>query len=437
VNPEDMGVSPERIVPVSHSTIGPLLRELRRGTGRSQAQQADILAQLSGRPVTRNEVSRWESQARLPTPHWQRHIAESFDIKITELTLAVAASRIQRRGGRVEVGIESDPVSGHHDVDIQGTLSQQAADNSQILGRMDVEVVREMASTFRRLDNRFGGGHSRFLLENYLSTNVEEALRHGRIGDGAVRRGFIVAAAELYQVAGWMAYDTADMRSGRRLLQKALRLAQDVESAPLVAEILAAMSHQASFNGSADAAVELALASGDSARRAGQSKIQAEAAAMEAHGLGLQGDTRGCLAALQKAERFFHAPSGGDCPEWLSYFDEAYLAAKFGHALRDLRQPRDAEKFARSSLEMSDGYDRARVFNMALLAGVLADQGKVEEAVAYTHKAVALSDGMRSARTTFYIRDVFQRLKSFKDSSQVANLRIQLESARILPVRPV
>jgi transcriptional regulator with XRE-family HTH domain len=111
-----MGVSPERIVPVSRSTIGPLLRELRRGTGRSQAQQADVLAQLSGRPVTRNEVSRWESQARLPTPHWQRHIAESFDIKITELALAVAASRIQRRGGRVEVSVESDPASGHHDV---------------------------------------------------------------------------------------------------------------------------------------------------------------------------------------------------------------------------------------------------------------------------------------------------------------------------------
>ena len=95
VNPEDVGVS-----------IGPLLRELRRGTGRSQAQQADILAQLSGRPVTRNEVSRWESQARLPTPHWQRHIAASFDIDTTELTLAVATSRIQRRSGRVEVGIE-------------------------------------------------------------------------------------------------------------------------------------------------------------------------------------------------------------------------------------------------------------------------------------------------------------------------------------------
>ncbi|MGH3614389.1 MAG: helix-turn-helix domain-containing protein [Pseudonocardia sp.] len=61
-------------------TIGPLLRALRERTGRSQAQQAELLSQLAGRPVTRNEISRWENETRLLTPYWQEHTAASFEI---------------------------------------------------------------------------------------------------------------------------------------------------------------------------------------------------------------------------------------------------------------------------------------------------------------------------------------------------------------------
>jgi hypothetical protein len=61
-------------------TIGPMLRKLRAETYRSQSEQADLLSQLAGRSVTRNDVSRWENEGRLLTPYWQEHYAASFGV---------------------------------------------------------------------------------------------------------------------------------------------------------------------------------------------------------------------------------------------------------------------------------------------------------------------------------------------------------------------
>jgi hypothetical protein len=95
---------------------------------------------------------------------------------------------------------------------------------------------------------------------------------------------------------------------------------------------------------------------------------------MEAHGLALVNDARGCLAALRESEQAFAAAEDRDRSEWLAYFDGAYLVAKFGRCFRDLRRPAEAERFARRSLDMIDGYDRGRLFNLVLRASVLADQ---------------------------------------------------------------
>ncbi|MGH3964656.1 MAG: hypothetical protein ACRDRY_15590 [Pseudonocardiaceae bacterium] len=58
-----------------------------------------------------------------------------------------------------------------------------------------------MTQTFRRLDNRFGGGHARSALTNYLASDVLPVLREGRYRDD-VRRDLAAAVAELNQLAG-------------------------------------------------------------------------------------------------------------------------------------------------------------------------------------------------------------------------------------------
>jgi tetratricopeptide (TPR) repeat protein len=153
---------------------------------------------------------------------------------------------------------------------------------------------------------------------------------------------------------------------------------------------------------------------------------------MEAHGLALMSDAKGCLAALRESEQAFAAAENRDRPEWLAYFDAAYLAAKFGHCFRDLVRMTEAERFARRSLDMIDGYDRGRLFNLALLASILADQGRVEEACETGSAAVRPASEVQSVRTVVYLVDLSHRLAPFRaePAVRVLNERIELLAQR-------
>lgn len=306
-----------------------------------------------------------------------------------------------------------------------------ATSNGRSVGSTDVAIVREMTDTFRRLDNRYGGGRTRSTVTSYLGSEVEPLLRDGR-ARSTVRRELLSAAAELHQLAGWMAHDVGDTDAGQALLRHGLRLCREADDVTLAAELLAGMSHQAAFVRQPGIAVDLALAAVQMAQRSGSAALRAESAAMEAHGLALNGDTRGCVKAMQTAEKAMSAATGGgDTPPWLAYFDEAYLAAKFAHCFQDLGRPREAESFARRSLQMSDGYDRGRLFNRALLASTLADQRQVEEACASAGAALQMADTMHSARAVAYLVNAARRLLPFRSDDAVKLLLDRMAAAGI------
>jgi tetratricopeptide (TPR) repeat protein len=339
-------------------------------------------------------------------------------------------SKEQRQAG-TGACTDSEDSQGRHlltglSTALQRTLSKRdGLTFHQQVDAPNIDFMRETVRNFRRLDNRFGGGYGRTMVASYLASDVGPILKTGGY-PSTLQRDFFTAAAELYQLAGWMAYDTGDAVDGHRCLREALCLCQDASNDSLAAEMLAAMSHHAGFGRSAEMAIDLALAARQKAAKAGPRNLRAEIATLEAHGLALQGDARGCIAALQRAEQSFIDPASADSPPWLSYFDEAYLAAKFAHALRDLGRPADAERFARRSLAMTDGYERGRLFNTALLASILADQGKVEEAVSHALLAVRMAGSMRSRRVVSYLTDVGRRLLPYRDAQEVRALHAQM-----------
>lgn len=308
-----------------------------------------------------------------------------------------------------------------------------AAPASARTGIPQVDILQEVTQTFRRVDNRYGGGHSRSALTSYLASSVEPLLQDGR-AVGRTRDELFAGAAEMHQLAGWMSYDTGQTAAGRHHMRRALRLCQEAGDDALAGEMLAGMSHHAAFHGSPAAAVDLALAARQAAKRCGLPALRAEAAVMEAHGLALQADKTGCLHALNEAEQVFTAVDHAQTPPWLSYFDDAYLAAKFAHAFRDLGMPREAEKFARRSLEMHEGYERGRLFNTALLAATLADQSRIDEACAAATTAVHMTGTVRSVRSVAYLADVGRRLSPFRDNAEVQTLYRRMAAVG-LPIR--
>lgn len=302
---------------------------------------------------------------------------------------------------------------------------------SRAVGMTDVRMIREMTQTFRRLDNRFGGAHARSALTTYLACEALPLVHTGRYHSD-VHHELFTAVAELFQLAGWMAYDVGEATSGCRYLRQAIRLCQDVGDEALMGEMLAGMSHQAARFGSPALAIDLARAGKDQGKKAGLPALVAESAVMEAHGLALVHDVSGCLAVLRESERAFATTQNRDRPPWMAYFDTAYLAGKFGRCFRDLGRPVEAERFARRSLQMTDGYDRVKLFNLVLLAVTLADQRKVDEACEIGRQAVCIASTVQSVRTAADLADLSRRLAPFRAEPAVRMLEEEMRAAGVL-----
>jgi transcriptional regulator with XRE-family HTH domain len=369
------------------------------------------------------KLERWAES--LAVPHdllWFRppaHSPDAFEARESPLTLgeteAAGGSDVRRRhllklaGGAAfaaPLGAMDHPPA--HDV----------LRDDRAVGWADVETIKEMTNAYRRLDNRFGGGHARAMTERYLRDDVLPVVKAGRYR-AAVRGGLFNAAAELTQLAGWIASDLGENHSAKQFMTDGLTLCRAVNNHALAAEILAGMSHQAAFVGLGRNAVLLAREAQDEAARSGIRALVAECAVMEAHGHAIQLDGRETTRALVKAEQQFSSAPRGDDPAWLAYFDEAYLAAKFAHCFRALGRSREGVGFAERSLRMNESYARGRVFNLALLGTLLAEQGKVEKACAVGSEAVDLASEIRSQRTGVYLAELRRGLQPYADTAAV------------------
>ncbi|MEU4539042.1 hypothetical protein AB0G15_29735 [Streptosporangium sp. NPDC023825] len=277
------------------------------------------------------------------------------------------------------------------------------------VGMDDIAAIREVTRSFGELDNRFGGGRVRPAVVKYLDTAVAPLLRDGSYAENA-GKALASAAAELTRLAGWMAYDLEQHGLAQRYLIQALRLARGAGDHGLGGEILAGMSHQAIYIGQPAHALDLARAAQLSARRAGIFALLAETHVLEAHAHAALDDREACASSLHEAELSFDRRRVGDEPDWISYFDEAYLSAKFAHCFRDLGDGPGTVRHARRSLEMDGRYVRGRMFNLSLLsAGLLASE-ELEEACSVAVEALELAKGLESARTRSYVADLRRRL---------------------------
>jgi transcriptional regulator with XRE-family HTH domain len=283
-----------------------------------------------------------------------------------------------------------------------------AGSGVRVVGMPDVEMVRQMLGAFRSVDNQYGGGYVRERVVRFLHHDVAELLQ-GQY-DTRTGRALLSTAAEATQLAGWATYDVGRHALAQRYMVQALRLAGAAEDRPLGAEILAAMSHQAAYLRAGDEAIDLARAAGRAANEAGVGAIAAEAAVLEAQGHAVNGSAAATASSLDRAERLFDQAERATDPQWLGYFDEAYLAAKFGQTFTALGRGDLAVRFAERSLDMDDRYARGRMFNLALVARAHAQDGNVEEAAAAGHEALDAAQGLDSARSRDYLAEIAQRL---------------------------
>ncbi|WP_214409777.1 hypothetical protein [Sphaerisporangium fuscum] len=299
--------------------------------------------------------------------------------------------------------------------------SRPEAGGSRKVGSADIAAIREVTRSFGELDNRFGGGRVRSAVVKYLDSAVAPLLKDGTYGE-ATGRALASAAAEVTRLAGWMAYDLEQHGLAQRHLIQALSLARGAGDHGFGGEILAGMAHQAIYIGQPRHALDLARAAQLSARRAEVPPLLAEAYVLEGHAHAALSDGAACAAALHQADLAFDRRRAGEEPEWIRYFDEAYLAAKYAHCFRDLGDGPQAVRYARRSLDMDGRYVRGRMFNLTLLASAHALCGDVEQACEVGASALDLAAGLQSVRTRSYVADLRKRLEPLVKEPAVAAL---------------
>lgn len=338
------------------------------------------------------------------------------------------ATVLQR--GRLDPGAWND-ASLRWLLDPARPLDGEQARSARI-GMADVDRFRATADMFAQLDNRFGGGHARQALIQYLNTDGARLLR-GRYTE-EVGRALFSAVAEATLLAAWTAYDSAPTSGlAQRYFIQALALAQAGDDRLLGASILDAMSHQATYTGRFSEAANLARAARSGTRGLATPTLTAHFHTMEARALARLGDARACDAALSEAVREFNRRNPEDDPPWIAYFNEAELAAEFGHCFRDLGRAVDASQHASQSLAAVDDttFLRSDFFAAIVLADAHLAAGEPEQACAVALKALTAGEQIRSARCVNYLREFRQRLTRIGEAAAITDFYEQAANSRL------
>jgi len=184
--------------------------------------------------------------------------------------------------------------------------------------------------------------------------------------------------------------------------------------------LLSNMSHQATYLGNFDLAVQLARAAQEGSRNATSATTMAMFLAMEARAHAGNGEDGACSRALREAERYFEKSDSADDPLWIRYFDAAELAGEGAHCFRDLRSPKTTHEFVTRAIELTDPvYVRTLAFVRLVHAASYVQQREPGQAVAVARGAIELAGSLKSHRYLRYIRDLRSDLAPYEGESEV------------------
>ncbi|WP_329364563.1 hypothetical protein OG896_11050 [Streptomyces sp. NBC_00669] len=445
--------------------IGLRLKAARQQRGWSQPRLVSELrrrAQSSGQALpadasVKRRLASWENGHSVPDEFYGLLLAGALDLGAAELGLSPSGVR---DGSLLETRYPPSPEAAISTVDqlwradlhgyeplLNAAPSEPAWSDASLrwlvapepapltaegrtgarVGLTDVAVIKSTGDTFAMLDDRFGGEHARHAVVQYLSHDVAPLL-HGRYADN-VGRALFSTVAEVTLLSAWMSYDAGQHGLAQRYFLQALRFAQDSGDRRLAGSILSAMSHQATFLGHFTQAATLARAARMGISGVATPTLMAQFHAMEARALARTGDRHACELALAEAARHLDRRNDGDEPEWITYFDEAELAAEAAHCFRDVNSARQAVEHARNA--MSGSHVRSDFFATMVLADAHLRAGELEEACRVTLDALDLGEQLRSARCVSYLAEFRTALAPHAKSTAVRELHDQAAEHRL------
>lgn len=376
----------DRPGPPGSLPLGPLLLALRTVRGWSQLDVAERLCAASGvATITRNEVSRWERQRRVPGDFWLRWLATVFELPAGDLTAAA------RAGQRTGVGVKaagSGPGANATDPDLLrrelfALAHRWLADPTGRLGDLgpdpvaatvadpgDPESAAAELAELRRLDDLIGGVDLRRI--------GGDRLRRVSCLPAAPTRRWLRLVAETAQLAGWLSADAGDTAGALGAYRQALTAAAGAGDRPLGAYVLGCASHLLAGSDPAGALL-LARTGYAGIRHGGPAGVRTLLLHRVAFAAARDGQQRLARSALAAAARVAAARDPARDPGWLYWLDDAELSAMTGRCLAAAGRPLRAAPLLTAAVRRS-GPARGAAIYRAWLARVYVDLGELEQA---------------------------------------------------------
>jgi hypothetical protein len=192
-----------------------------------------------------------------------------------------------------------------------------------------LDVLAAMTASCRRIDDLQGARTAFPMVIGHLG-GVTELLTWA-VGP-SLRRRLVAIAAEVAQLAGWLAIDMHEHAAARAVLNVSIDAARESDDLALLAFNLGNLSQAHSAAGRPLDALRLLERAREIAVANATPTTRAWLAAVEAQAQASLGDREACWRTLGRADEAMAEPECVEGPAWMYFFNQAQLSHWAGHA---------------------------------------------------------------------------------------------------------
>ncbi|GAB3958906.1 helix-turn-helix domain-containing protein [Streptomyces sparsus] len=295
-----------------------------------------------------------------------------------------------------------------------------------------LDALHSSIADYWRRDDEHGGetlrpavvGQLRYVVE-LLKEQCPALLRNGLHG----------IAAELARLTGWTYFDARQYHQARAYLTESLGLAKAIGDHQFMANVLACVSLQATYQDKPGDALALVTAAQDQARLAVGTtpRVLAMLSMREAFAHATLGNRSATHGAIAEAHTYFDRISPGDQdPAWVTYFDEPKLTVDTGIAHGRMGEAAVAEPLIADALRREhESNHRGRAFHALWLARTQLQRGKLDEACHTAIESLAPVAAVSSQRVAGHLREFYERLEPYRREPAAAAFESRLRE--VLP----
>ncbi|MFH8566863.1 hypothetical protein [Streptomyces sp. NPDC017993] len=297
-------------------------------------------------------------------------------------------------------------------------------------GPSTLRALQSSIEDYWRRDDQHGGealrpavvGQLRYVV-GLLPESKSTSMRHGLYG----------VAAELARLTGWTHFDARQYSQARAYFTESLQLAREIEDRPFMANVLACMSLQATYQEKPADALALVNAAQDAAHTGMGStpRLLSMLSMREAFAHAALGSQTATHRAISEAHRQFELIDAKDPdPAWMFYFDEPKLIVDTGIAHGQLGEAATAEPLIAEAMRREyTSNQRGRAFHAFWLARTQLQLGKLDQACHAATEALDSASAVASERLAGHLREFYEQLAAYRQEPVALAFEARLREA--------